>query len=269
MLDIRRTAAIGVLLTLSLTVAACGEDTDAATDSEASAGDSNGTLRFGWAELTGYAHLNPSTGEVEGVYVDLMQDIADDMGMELELVEDSWPTLVLGIDAGKYDVSMAGITDERMTQVDFTDPIVQSDFTFAVKSDSSWEGIEDLDASGNTIGVTTGSNTDEALTKIVENAEVLRVRDVGGVLLAVNGGTADAMAGVRDYLTTSIAGTDMKVLDSAWGVSTQGIFVGKGNTELHEEMQTEVARLLEDGVVADAIERYDLVGVEVSSPTAN
>jgi polar amino acid transport system substrate-binding protein len=253
-------AVVGTSLLMSLT--ACGSDDQSATSSSGTS--DSGSLKFGWAELSGYAHRDPGSGDIEGLYVDVMKNVADDMGVEIEFVEDSWPTLVLGIDAGKYDVSIAGITDERREQVGFTCPIIQSDFTFAVKDGTDWEGIEDLDQPGNTIAVTTGSNTDQALTPLVKDAKILRIRDVGGALLSVSRGTADAMAGVRDYLIASTANaSDMKILDSEWGLSLQGIFVGKNDDERLAQMNEEAERLIEEGVVQEAIDKFSLEGVEV------
>ncbi|SDG90521.1 substrate-binding periplasmic protein [Pseudonocardia oroxyli] len=247
----------------ALVVAACG---GGSTDQDTAAPPAD-TLRVGWAELAGYAHRDPATNQVEGLYIDLWQDIATHTGRQLELVEDTWPTLVLGVNAGKYDASIAGVTNERSQQVDFTSPIMQSDFTFAVKGGTVWQGIENLDRPGVKIAVTSGSNTDEALTKIVENAEIVRLRDVGGALLSLSSGSVDAMAGVRDYLGKSIVNNpDLTVLPSRFDVSTQAIFVRKDDSLLRSTMEAEARRLLSDGVVADKLAARGLVGVEAGKP---
>lgn len=223
-------------------------------------------LRFGWAELTDYSSRNPTNDEVEGLYVETARNMAADIGVDLVFQEDTWSTIVLGLDAGRYDFTFVGKTEGREAQADFSDDLIESDFTFAVREGETadFPDFETLDAEGNTIAVTTGSNTDEALTPLVENAEILRVQDVGGALLSVQNGQADAMAGVRDYLIASTEGYSLEIVDSAWGVSVQGIVVAQDNDELLNAMNYQVQRLKDEGVVADLIEEYGLVGVEVS-----
>ncbi|GAA1152628.1 substrate-binding periplasmic protein [Nesterenkonia lutea] len=223
-------------------------------------------LRFGWAQLTDYSSRNPTNDEIEGLYVDVARDIAEDIGVDIVFSESTWPTIVLGLEADKYDFTFVGKTEERETQSDFTEDLLEADFTFAVREGETEElpDFDALDVEGNTIGVTTGSNTDEALTPLVENAEILRVQDVGGVLLAVQNGQADAMAGVRDYLLASIEGYPLETVDSAWGTSVQGITVPPGNDELLEVMSYQAERLKDEGVIEDLIEKYELIGVEAS-----
>lgn len=223
-------------------------------------------IRFGWAELTDYSSRNPASGEVEGLYVDVARNIAEDLGVDLVFQEDSWPTIVLGLDANRYDFTFVGKTQEREKSSDFTQDLLEADYTYAVREGEKekFPDFETLDAEGNTIVVTTGSNTDELLTPKVKNAKILRVKDVGGALLSVQNGQADAMAGVRDYLIASIEGSPMEVSDSAWGTSVQGITVAHGNDQLLEVMEYEAQRLKDEGVIADTIEKYNLEGVEAS-----
>ncbi|MER7796617.1 transporter substrate-binding domain-containing protein [Microbacterium sp. NPDC096154] len=254
-------------LTLLGSLVACASPQSSAAEGaqDLPAALADGKLTFGWAALSGYSALNATTGEVDGFYIDVARRMAEDLGVELELVEDSWPTIVLGLSTGKYEITFAGRTPEREEQADFTENTISADFTFVTKGDASFEGLEDLDVAGNTITVTSGSNTDEALTPLVKNAEILRVRDVGGAILAVQNGSADAMAGVRDYLIASIAEyPELQVLESQWGESLQGLLVDKGQEDLLVAMNDEIAALKEEGVFADLLEENKLVGVEVA-----
>lgn len=64
------------------------------------------------------SYLNPETGEYVGFDAALAEDLATALGVELEYVPTSWPTLMDDTLAGKFDLAICGITitDERQEQ---------------------------------------------------------------------------------------------------------------------------------------------------------
>ncbi len=68
--------------------------------------------------------LNPDTGEYEGFDIDVAQEIADRLGVELELTDPSFDAVVAGNWGGRWDVSVGSVTvtEERRAALDFTQP---------------------------------------------------------------------------------------------------------------------------------------------------
>ena len=56
------------------------------------------------------SYLDPDTGEYVGVENELTKDLAREMGVEIQYVETSWPTLMEDTLAGKFDLAICGIT---------------------------------------------------------------------------------------------------------------------------------------------------------------
>ena len=56
------------------------------------------------------SYLNPDTGEYVGFDNELTKDLAGEMGVEIQYVETSWPTLMEDTLAGKFDLAICGIT---------------------------------------------------------------------------------------------------------------------------------------------------------------
>ena len=56
------------------------------------------------------SYLDPSTGEYVGFDVELAYDLADSLGVEVEFVPTSWPSLTEDTLAGKFDLAICGIT---------------------------------------------------------------------------------------------------------------------------------------------------------------
>jgi len=70
-----------------------------------------GTLRVGTAgDYQPMSYLDPETGDYVGFDAELAQDLAAALGVGLEYVETSWPTLMEDTLAGRFDLAICGIT---------------------------------------------------------------------------------------------------------------------------------------------------------------
>ena len=71
----------------------------------------NGVLRVGTTgDYRPMSYLDPETGKYEGFDTALAEDLAAGLGVRLEYVETSWPTLTEDALAGKFDLAACGIT---------------------------------------------------------------------------------------------------------------------------------------------------------------
>src|SRR5690606_27519126 len=115
----------GLTLASTATLAASGLLTPAFAQGQPSAYDAilkRGNLRVGWAPWFPYAYKDPKTNLVAGITADLMKDLAASMKVELRLVEDSWGTMVAGLQADKFDILMPmAVTPPRESAATFSD----------------------------------------------------------------------------------------------------------------------------------------------------
>ena len=78
-----------------------------------------GVLRVGTAgDYQPMSFLDPATGTYVGFDAELAEDLAAALGVEIEYVKTSWPTLMEDTLAGKFDLAICGITitDARKEQ---------------------------------------------------------------------------------------------------------------------------------------------------------
>ena len=78
-----------------------------------------GVLRVGTAgDYQPMSYLDPATGTYVGFDAELAEDLAASLGVKVEYVETSWPTLMEDTLAGKFDLAICGITitDARREQ---------------------------------------------------------------------------------------------------------------------------------------------------------
>lgn len=95
---------LGVLLVLTL----CAQVSYAAALDDI---QQKGVLRVGMTgDYKPLSYLNKDTGKYEGIEVDLANSLAEALGVKVEFVATSWPTLLQDVLEGKFDVAMSGIT---------------------------------------------------------------------------------------------------------------------------------------------------------------
>lgn len=70
-----------------------------------------GVIRIGTTgDYIPMSYLNPQTGEYEGIDAELSGIIADSLGVKIEYVPTTWPTLTADTLAGKFDIALCGIS---------------------------------------------------------------------------------------------------------------------------------------------------------------
>ncbi|MFW5827147.1 MAG: transporter substrate-binding domain-containing protein [Alkalispirochaeta sp.] len=137
-----------------------------------------GVLRVGttgdWQPMT---YLDPETDEYQGYYVDIVRDLAADMGVDVEWVRTTWQDKVSGIAAGRYDITTgASFNLGRARQGAFTTPIavvgtVPLTLSENVGQYGSWE---DMNQEGVRVAATLGTTQDEQAQEFFPNAELVR-----------------------------------------------------------------------------------------------
>lgn len=142
-------------LTLGMLLAGCGSDDDASTGGGSEEG---GTFKVGME--AGYAPFNwtqsdDSNGAVKisgnaeyagGYDVEIAKQIAEGLGLELEIVKTEWDGLVPSLNSGKIDAIVAGMspTAERKETIDFSDHYYTSELVMVVKKGGKYDGASKL-----------------------------------------------------------------------------------------------------------------------------
>ena len=86
-------------------------------------------------------------GEYAGIDVEIAGKIAEKLGMTLEIKDVEFGSIVGGVQTGKFDMGMAGmtVTDERLESVDFSDSYAKGVQVVITSENSKIQSIEDLD----------------------------------------------------------------------------------------------------------------------------
>lgn len=155
------------------TTAAAAEGGDASSEigADTQAIIDRGVLRVGVKDaVQGFGYKDPLTGEYSGMEISLAQDIAKDLGVDVEFTTVTAATRTELLDSGDIDCVLATftITDERKKSWDFTTPYYTDHVGVLVQKDS---GITDLAGlKDKVVGVSSGSTSAKSLvTAMVDN----------------------------------------------------------------------------------------------------
>lgn len=127
-----------------------------------------------------------------GYDVQVAQKIADALGKKLEIYAYEWDSLVPGVQSGKLDMVIAGMspTKERKEKIDFSDNYYISNLVIVTKKDalSDVKTIADLD--GKKIAAQSGTFHLQALSEQTK-ANVSELADFSTMFIALSAGTID------------------------------------------------------------------------------
>ncbi|MCC2309001.1 ABC transporter substrate-binding protein [Cellulomonas chengniuliangii] len=233
-----------------LTLTACGSSEQAASDS--------GVPLVSEGQLT--VCVNPpfepfaytdESGEVVGLDLDVVGEVAKDLGVELSTKVAAFETMQSGtdLDTGSCDVVASGmtITPEREAKLDFSEPYFDADQGLLVAAGSGITGVDGL--AGKTVAVqqaTTGETWAE------ENGlSVVQFEELGLQIKALETGQVDAVVNDIAVLGPYAAG-DLEVAATFPTGEQYGIGVKTGNTALLDAVNATLDRIREDGTY-DAI----------------
>jgi cyclohexadienyl dehydratase len=129
----QRRRLFGISLLVLLVLAGCGSSTPTAPPPAAPAPQADtlasvhraGALRVcSTGDYRPFTYLDPATGRWSGIDVDLARDMAQKLGVRLDLVHTTWATLLGDLTGGRCDAVMGGVsvTPDRAAMATFSAP---------------------------------------------------------------------------------------------------------------------------------------------------
>ncbi len=197
-------------------------------------------------------------GEIVGIDVDIANAIAKELGMTLEIEDIAFDSIIPEIQSGKADIGAAGMTvdEDRLKNVDFSDPYTTASQVIIVKEDSEIVGADDL--AGKSIGVQLGTTGDIYASDYEADGSTIERYNKG--FEAVQALTQDKLdAVVIDLEPAKVFVSEnegLKLLDEPLTVEEYAIAIKKGNTELLEKVNTALAELKDSGELQAIIDKY-------------
>ena len=196
--------------------------------------------------------------KIVGIDAEIAQAIADELGMELEIEDIAFDSIIPEIVSGKADMALAGmtVTEDRKASVDFSDTYATASQMIIVKEDSEIAGPDDL--KGVTVGVQLGTTGDIYVSDLeADGTTVERYNKGFEAVQALSQGKIDAVVIDGEPAKTFVSETEgLKILDEAFTVEEYAIAVKKGNTELLDKVNGALETLKDNGTLDEIVAKY-------------
>ena len=198
-------------------------------------------------------------GSFEGFEVDLVREIGERLGMDVEFTDLGFQALFAATASGRIDAAISSITitEERTQNQDFTQGYYDADLAVGTRKDSGVTGLADLD--GKPVGVLSTS-TGEKWAQ--ENQEEYGFSDIKGyntqqeMLLDTQAGrVAAAISDITGFEYSFQTMTDLTVAERIPTGDMYAIMLGK-DSELSDKLNDAITEIKEDGTMAALYEKH-------------
>ena len=245
--------ATGLILTMGLAFASCSSKKSM-------------TVQKGKLIMATNAYFQPyeyyEGNKIVGIDAEIAEAIAKKLGLELEIQDVEFDSIIAGVQSGKYDMGMAGmtVTDERKQSVNFSKTYATGIQAIIVKEGSPVTDIDTLLSGEYSIGVQTGTTGDIYISDDLgeDNADkVVRFSKGNDAVIALSSDKIDAVVIDNEPAKNFVAANSgLKILETPYSVEDYAICFNKNNTELRDEVNKALQELTDDGTIPAIIEKY-------------
>ncbi|GAA5167411.1 amino acid ABC transporter substrate-binding protein [Ornithinimicrobium tianjinense] len=273
----RSLAVSSLALATALTLAACGSGSgsgsasgdDTASGSAAAGADygllEDGVLTVGTeGTYKPFSYHEGAGGDLTGYDVEVVEAVADKLGLEVEYQETQWDAMFAGLDAGRFDViaNQVSINPEREAKYLFSTPYTVSTGVVVVAEDNT-----DITSVADLEGKTSAQSLTSNWKDVAEGAgaTVEAIEGWAQAVTLVEQGRVDATVNDEltflDYLKTN-PDAPIKVAAETEDSSSSALTFTQDKAALVAAVDEALAELAADGTLAELGEKY--FGADVS-----
>ncbi len=213
-------------------------------------------------------------GETVGFDIDLVNNIAEDMGVGTEFLRTSFEGIQSGValDSNQCDLAASGMTinEERESVMDFSEPYLDDNLALLVAPGADIDSVADVQ--GKRVGVqqaTTGETQAQE-----NNAEVVQYEDSALMIQGLNTGDVEAVIGNISVMGPAITDNpDLRLVEEIETGEQLGLAVKTGNTALLEQVNESLTTMREDGTLEELEGKWlgtgEAAGAQSPEPAAS
>ncbi len=252
--------AIVLAAMLIFTLAACGgnktSDGNATSGDAVTGGDASNVLTMATnAEFPPYEYYEGD--KVVGIDAEVAALIAEKLGMELKIVDVDFNSIIPGVQSGKYDMGMAGltVTEERLKTVNFSTSYAKGVQAVIVKDGGSVASLEDID--GKKVGVQITTTGDIYASGQYGEENIVRYENGAAAVQGLLAGKVDCVIIDNEPAKSYVAANEgLSILETKYAEEDYAICFAKENTELQAKVDAALVELIADGSLQAIVDKY-------------
>ena len=260
----------GLCLALALSAAAALVAGPAAAGPAQQRVKASGTVRVCiWPDYYGVSFRNPRTQQLGGIDIDLSAELGRDLGVKVQHVDSSFPSLIEDLRSDRCDVAMFAVAmlPQRMEQLRFTRPYLQSDiYGITTKSNRAVRQWADIDQPGVPVAVQAGTFMEPVMAAALKRAQLVRIKAPATREQELEAGRVDVFMTDCPYSRRLLDNAEWAALiapPQSFHVLPYAYAVKPGDEEWLAALDAFVLRIQRDGRLAAAAARHGLAAIVV------
>ena len=237
------------------------------TDAEAENTDNDAVLTMGTnAAFPPYEFYDGDT--IVGIDAEIAAAIAEKLGLELQIVDMDFGSIITAVQTGKIDMGMAGmtVTEERLQNVNFSTTYATGIQVVIVPEDSDITSVDDIFAKLDA-GEDVLIGCQEATTGAIYASDdfgddhVTTYPDGATAVQALTQGKLDCVIIDNQPAINFVAANEgLKILDTEYVTEDYAIAISKDNEDLLNQINAALEELIADGTVQEILDKYIVAG---------
>ncbi len=202
------------------------------------------------------------SGQLYGVSVDLMQELATRLGVPLEMVIYDQPGQVAD-DSAKdiWDVAILAIEKTRAKTVSFSPAMTEIEAGYVVHKGSNIQLCQQVDTKGIKIAAPEKAGYELFLTSELKNASLVRTKNFAASIEIFNQKQVEVLAGLKPNLIESMHKMpEGELLEGNFMTVNHGFAIPIGRNAGDTFLQNFVKELIASGFIAKSIEKHQIKG---------
>ena len=197
---------------------------------------------------------------IGGFDVDIANEIANKIGVNLVIQEMDFDALVSALPAGKVDLVISGMnpTEERAKVVDFSEVYYNSKHGILVRAEDADKYQTFADLEGAKVGVQLGSTQEKIAKTEIPNVNLQQLSNINNLILELKAGKVDAIVMEKPVAEMAVkSNPELAVGKPIYEEQTGGNAVGiaKNNPQLLAKVNEVITELNESGKMDEYIEK--------------
>lgn len=225
-------------------------------------------------------YVDPKTGELVGFDVDLINAVAEELGIELAYVHSRFEGLTPNLQSQRIDLIISGMYDTpaRRENFDFIDYLSAGAVFYTLDKHADIQ--KPLDLCGKVVTANRGTSypgsvekwsTENCLPAGLPAIQVITDTDMASEFLYLNQGRAQGSVQGTEAIPTVLASKEgpFRTLGGPFTDVKIGIGFRKDDAELRDAVLAALERVFASGKYAEAVAKWGLEASAIDKPTIN
>jgi polar amino acid transport system substrate-binding protein len=202
-------------------------------------------------------------GHLTGLSIDLMQELANRLGVPLELVVFETPGQVAdSVNLKKWDLAILAIEQTRAKTISFSTGLTKIEASYMVHKASAFQSAQDVDQAGVRISAPEKAGYELYLTQHLQKAELVRTKDFSDSYEIFNQSKVEAVAGLTPMLIEAMPMMPQgRIIKGGFMTINHGFAMPHGQSEAQAYVNAFAQEMTASGFIKRSIEKHGVKGI--------